>query len=96
MSQAGTVMQAQKMVEQLREQAALDRTKVSDSSREYVEDCVCVCVRVCVCALCVCDTVGESAWDNFLPGSVLKIVTGQLLYRNTFLMPFRHSLEGCY
>ena len=34
MSQAGTVMQAQKMVEQLREQAALDRIKVSDSSRE--------------------------------------------------------------
>lgn len=34
MSQAGTFMQAQKMVEQLREQAALDRTKVSDSSRE--------------------------------------------------------------
>ncbi|CAI8042048.1 Guanine nucleotide-binding protein G(I)/G(S)/G(O) subunit gamma-7 [Geodia barretti] len=36
MSQAGTVMQAQKMVEQLREQAALDRIKVSDSSRDLI------------------------------------------------------------
>ena len=34
MSQSGAVVQAQKMVEQLREQATLDRAKVSDSSRE--------------------------------------------------------------
>ena len=34
MSQAGTIMQAQKMVEQLREQASLDRARVSDSCRE--------------------------------------------------------------
>jgi hypothetical protein len=36
MSQAGTVMQAQKLVEQLREQATLDRTRVSDSSRDLI------------------------------------------------------------
>ena len=34
MSQAGTIMQAQQVVEQLREQATLDRARVSDSSRE--------------------------------------------------------------
>lgn len=34
MSQAGMVMQAQKVVEQLREQATLDRARVSESSRK--------------------------------------------------------------